>query len=154
MQSTEYSKMWLKLTFASPNPTFIRGQKLCSSSYYQITLRSRSTFQNLERTMWLAKLGKGILSSIEKAFFGRDERRALLETLVWEATYTEDGTKWKFSPQTKLITIWFLKYNINIVVVRHEISTRIKKSPFLVVKNVWSVSRVWGQNNGNQGRGN
>ena len=52
---------------------------------YQITLRSRSTFQNLESTMWLAKLGKGMLFSVEQAFVGRDERRARLKMLAWEA---------------------------------------------------------------------
>ena len=51
----------------------------------QITLRSRSTFQNLESTMWLAKLGKGMLFSVEQAFVGRDERRARLKMLAWEA---------------------------------------------------------------------
>ena len=53
---------------------------------YRITLRSRSTFQNLESTMWLAKLGKGMLFSAEQAFAGRDERQAPLKMLAWEAT--------------------------------------------------------------------
>ena len=53
---------------------------------YQITLWSRSTFQNLESTMWLAKLGKGMLFSVEQAFAGRDERQAPLKMLAWEAT--------------------------------------------------------------------
>ena len=55
------------------------------SSNYQITLRSRSTFQNLESTMWLAKHGKGMLSSVEQAFVGRDEKRASLKSPAWEA---------------------------------------------------------------------
>ena len=53
---------------------------------YRITLWSRSTFQNLESTMWLAKLGKGMLFSVEQAFAGRDERQAPLKMLAWEAT--------------------------------------------------------------------
>ena len=54
---------------------------------YRITLRSRSTFQNLESTMWLAKLGKGMLFSVEQAFVGRDDERwARLKMLAWEAT--------------------------------------------------------------------
>ena len=53
---------------------------------YRITLWSRSTFQNLESTMWLAKLGKGMLFSVEQAFVGRDERQAPLKILAWEAT--------------------------------------------------------------------
>ena len=53
---------------------------------YRITLWSRSTFQNLESTMWLAKLGKGMLFSVEQAFVGRDERQAPLKILTWEAT--------------------------------------------------------------------
>ena len=53
---------------------------------YRVTLRSRSTFQNLESTMWLAKLGKGMLFSVEQAFVERDERRAALKMPVWEAT--------------------------------------------------------------------
>ena len=51
-----------------------------------IILRSRSTFQNLESTMWLAKLGKGMLFLVEQAFVGRDERQAPLKMLAWEAT--------------------------------------------------------------------
>ena len=56
----------------------------CRSSNYQITLRSKSTFQ-LESTMWLAKLGKGMLFSVEQAFVGRDKKRAPLKTPAWEA---------------------------------------------------------------------
>ena len=33
----------------------------------------------------LAKLGKGMLSSVEQAFVGRDEKRAPLKMPVWEA---------------------------------------------------------------------
>ena len=36
--------------------------------------------------MCLAKLGKGMLSSVEQAFVGRDEKRASLKTPAWEAT--------------------------------------------------------------------
>ena len=53
---------------------------------YRITLWSRSTFQNLESTMWLAKLGKGMLFSVEQAFAGRDERQAPLKMLAWDST--------------------------------------------------------------------
>ena len=35
--------------------------------------------------MWLAKLGKGMLSSVEQVFVGRDEGWAPLKTPVWEA---------------------------------------------------------------------
>ena len=35
---------------------------------YGVTLPSRLTFQNLERTMWLAQLGKGMLFSVDQAF--------------------------------------------------------------------------------------
>ena len=35
--------------------------------------------------MWLAKHGKGMLSSVEQAFVGRDEKRAPLKTPAWEA---------------------------------------------------------------------
>ena len=57
----------------------------CRLSNYQITLRSRLTFQNLKSTMWLAKHRKGMLSSDEQAFVGRDEKRAPLKTPAWEA---------------------------------------------------------------------
>ena len=40
----------------------------------------------MESTMWLAKLGKGMLFSVEQAFVGRDERQAPLKMLAWEAT--------------------------------------------------------------------
>ena len=33
----------------------------------------------------MAKLGKGMLSSVELAFVGRDEIRAPLKTAAWEA---------------------------------------------------------------------
>ena len=36
--------------------------------------------------MCLAKLGKGMLSSVQQAFVGRDEGRSLLKTPAWEAT--------------------------------------------------------------------
>ena len=35
--------------------------------------------------MRLAKLGRGMLSSVEQAFVGRDEKRAPLKTPAWEA---------------------------------------------------------------------
>ena len=57
----------------------------CRSSNYQITLRSRSTFQNLESTMRLAKLGKGMLFLVEQAFVGRDDKQAPPKTPAWEA---------------------------------------------------------------------
>ena len=37
--------------------------------------------------MWLAKHGKGMLSSVEQAFVGRDEKRAPLKTPAWEANF-------------------------------------------------------------------
>ena len=61
------------------------------SSDYQITLRSRSTFQNMESTMWFAKHGKGMLSSVEQAFVGRDEKRAPLRKPAWEAMFLGTG---------------------------------------------------------------
>ena len=36
--------------------------------------------------MLLAKLGKGMLSSVEQVFVGKDERRAPLKTPAWEAS--------------------------------------------------------------------
>ena len=59
---------------------------------YRITPRSRSTSQNLESTMWLAKFGKGMLFSVEQAFVRRDdhERWAPLKMLAWEATKTTE----------------------------------------------------------------
>ena len=36
--------------------------------------------------MWLAKLGKGMLFTVEQAFVGTDERQAPLKTPAWEAT--------------------------------------------------------------------
>ena len=78
---------WVNLTFAALRLTFIRGHEgSCRSRDYRVTLRSRSTFQNLESTMWLAKRGKGMLSSVEQAFVGREEIQAPLKTPVWEAT--------------------------------------------------------------------
>ena len=36
--------------------------------------------------MCLPKLRKGMLSSVEQAFVGKDEKRAPLKTPAWEAT--------------------------------------------------------------------
>ena len=85
MQCTEYSKIWLNLTFAALSLTFIRGHKvfpvfMADRVIYQVTLWSRSTFQNLESTMWLAKLGKGMLFLVEQAFVRRDVTQAPLKT--------------------------------------------------------------------------
>ena len=92
MQSTEYSEIWLNLTVAALSLIFIRGHKTFpASSNYWVTLQSRSTFQNLESTMWLAKLGKGMLFSVEQAFVVRDEIRAPLNTTVWEANLPSTG---------------------------------------------------------------
>ena len=41
----------------------------------------------------MSKLGKGMLFSVEQAFVGRDERRAPLETPMWEARLSDDS-KW------------------------------------------------------------
>ena len=78
MQCMEYSKIWLNLPFVTLNLTFIRGPQsfpsvTCRSSNYQITLQSRSTFQNLKISVWLAKHEKGKLSSVEHALVGRVE---------------------------------------------------------------------------------
>ena len=82
MQCTEYSKIWLNVNFCCSK---IFPSVSCRSSNYRVTLRSRSTFQNLESIMWLAKPGKGMLFSVEQAFVGRDERRAPLKTPALEA---------------------------------------------------------------------
>ena len=85
----EYSKISLNLIFAALNWRLENFSSVsCRSSIYQITLRSRSTFQNLESTTWLAKHGKGMLFSVEQAFVGRDEKRASLKTPAWEARVT------------------------------------------------------------------
>ena len=60
MQCMEYSKILTKSYFATLNLTFIRGPQSfasvrCRSSNYQITLRSRPIFQNLEfQCDWLS----------------------------------------------------------------------------------------------------
>ena len=108
---------WVNLTFAALRLTFIRGhwrflKVSCRSRDYRATLRSRSTFQNLESTTWLAKRGKGmslishlprecnngkgIVSSVEQAFVGREEIRAPLKTPAWEAS------KWRIAIQFHL----------------------------------------------------
>ena len=53
--------------------------------------------QNLEGTMRLAKHGKGMLSSVEQAFVGRDEKKALQKRPAWEATPHGEGPKLKVS---------------------------------------------------------
>ena len=58
-----------------------------------MTLWSRSTFQNLESTMSLAKLGKGMSFLVKQAFVGRDETRAPLKSPAWEATTCKQQPK-------------------------------------------------------------
>ena len=41
----------------------------------------------------MAKLGKGMLSSAEQAFVGRDEKRAPLKAPAWEAIF--QGYEWR-----------------------------------------------------------
>ena len=92
MQCTENSKIWLSKSYFCHSETniYLRSWRFlkvsCRSCDYRVILRSRSTFQNLESTMWLAKCGKGMLSSVEQAFVGREEIRAPLKTPAWEAT--------------------------------------------------------------------
>ena len=75
---------------------FIRGHKAfpvfvsCRSSNYRVTLQSKLTFQNLEGTMCLAKLGKGMLFSVKQVFVGRNEVPAPLKMPAWEAVCAED----------------------------------------------------------------
>ena len=62
--------------------------------------------------MWLAKLGKGTLSSVEQAFVGRDEKRAPVKKPVWQATLEALPTRdidWYFEKgikQQSLIRWW------------------------------------------------
>ena len=53
----------------------------------------------------MAKLGKGMLFSLEQAFVGRDERRAPLKTYAWEATQLLASSKisapHQFSPHVR-----------------------------------------------------
>ena len=58
-----------------------------SMDFYSFaTLRSGSPFQDYEGTMWLAKLGKGMLFSIEQAFVEWDEIRARPKRAAWETS--------------------------------------------------------------------
>ena len=83
---------WVNLTFAALRLIFIWGHEGFLKFHAdrviidRFILRSRSTFQNLESTRWLAKRGKGMLSSVEQAFVGREEIRAPLKTPAWAAT--------------------------------------------------------------------
>ena len=38
----------------------------------------------------MAKLGKGMLSTVEQAFVGRDEKQALLKMPAWEAKSAQE----------------------------------------------------------------
>ena len=78
MQRITYSKIWLNLTFAALNLTFIRGQKAFPVFHAERVI-IRLPYGEGESTMWLAKYGKGMLFSVEQAFVGRDERRAPLK---------------------------------------------------------------------------
>ena len=78
MQCMEYSKIWLNLIFAAQNLIFMGSERFpsvsCRSSNYHVTLRLRSTFQNLESTLWLAKLWKECCTR----FYGHQLTRSML----------------------------------------------------------------------------
>ena len=81
---------WVNLTFAALRLTFIRGHEGFLTFHADrviigLPCGQGQLFQNLESTTWLAKRGKGMLSSVEQAFVGRDETRAPLKTPAWEA---------------------------------------------------------------------
>ena len=52
--------------------------------------------------MCLAKLGKGMLSSVEQVFVGRDERQAPLKAPAWEASTSLNIFQTFFSQLQKL----------------------------------------------------
>ena len=82
MQRITYSKIWLNLTFAALNLTFIRGQKAFPVFHAERVI-IRLPCGEGQSTVWMAKFGKGMLFSVEQAFVGRDERRAPLKTPAW-----------------------------------------------------------------------
>ena len=45
--------------------------------------------------MLLAKLGKGMLFSVEQAFVGKDEKRTPLKTPTWEAKESPEDNFWQ-----------------------------------------------------------
>ena len=80
MQCMKYSKIWLNLTFATLNLTFIRGQKAFPVLHAdRVIIRLPACGQGqlfrIRKVQCLAKLGKGMLSSVEQAFVGMDENR-------------------------------------------------------------------------------
>ena len=88
----EYSKIWLNLIFATLNLTFITGQKAFPVFHTdQVIIRLPCSQGQLSR-IWkvqcdLLSVEKKMLSSVENAFVGRDEKHALLEMPVWEAKF-------------------------------------------------------------------
>ena len=97
MQCTENSKIQMSKSYfcCSESKIYQRSWRFlkvsCTSCNYRVTLWSRSAFQNLESTTWLAKHGKGMLSAIEQVFVERDEIRTSLKTPAWEARRWVNG---------------------------------------------------------------
>ena len=114
MQCMKYSKIWLNLTFAALNLSFIRGQKAFQVFHAdRVIIRLLCGQGQLSRIwkvkiMWLAKLGKGMLSSVEQVFEGRDEKWAPLKMPAWEARWHYDissfnhDKNWPWSPSHPL----------------------------------------------------
>ena len=90
MQCIEFSKIWPNLTFAALSVTFIRFYKVFTVFHADWVIIGLPCSQGQLSRIWkvqcsLAKLGKGMLFSVEQVFVGRDEIRAPLKTPAWKA---------------------------------------------------------------------
>ena len=116
--------------------------------------------------MWLAKLGKGMLSSVEQAFVGREEIRAHLKTTAWEAT-TPPGKKcfhmllqiYRIHSRSSLIPLWSLfdfSFSLHLCYSRtslirtpkgqSEVSV-LERCPYTFRKSLFDIQRLgfWNQ---------
>ena len=80
----------MNLTFAALRLTFIRGHEGFLKFHADRVIIGLPCGQGQLSRIWkvqrdLAKRGKGMLSSVEQAFVGREEIRAPLKTPAWEA---------------------------------------------------------------------
>ena len=106
----EYPKIWLK-TYFCRSETNIYGSVVFHAD--RVVIRFPCGQGQLSRIwkvqiIWLAKHGKGMLSWVEQAIVGRDEKRAPLKTPVWEARAS--GEPWLMIIMKKAKRIKSKKY--------------------------------------------
>ena len=106
MQCTEYSKIWLNLTFEALSQTFIRGHKAFPVFHADRVIIGLPWGQGQLSRIWKVQcnwlsLGKEYCAR----FVGREEIRAPLKTPEWEASPKLSGIVWTQPKSCRSVTI-------------------------------------------------